>query len=90
MKVTTQMIDAAMKKATEAGLFPRHARQEDVLINQELIRIVLQSALEAAPVTVTVLAAGQTSTSTTDLSTLACKRPFTPLSMTHLLVSLPG
>ncbi|KRB84660.1 hypothetical protein ASE07_04515 [Noviherbaspirillum sp. Root189] len=82
------MIDAAMKKATEAGLLPRHASQEDVLINQELIRIVLQSALEAAPVT--VLVAGQTSASATDLSVVIRKRPFTPSSMTHLLVSFPS
>jgi hypothetical protein len=87
MKVTTQMIDAAMKKATEAGLLPRHASQEDVLINQELIRIVLQSAMEVAPIT--ALAVGQTSTSATELSGVTCKRPFTPLSMTHLLVSFP-
>lgn len=87
MKVTTQMIDAAMKKATEAGLLPRHARQEDVLINQELIRIVLQSAMEVAPVT--ALAVGQTSTSATELNGVSRKRPFTPLSMTYLLVSFP-
>ena len=87
MKVTPQMIDAAMKKATEAGLLPRHACGEDMLINQELIRIVLQSALEAAPATALVV--GQTSTSATDLGAIACKRPFTPLSMAHLLVSLP-
>lgn len=87
MKVTTQMIDAAMKKATEAGLLPRHARQEDILINQELIRIVLQSAMEVAPVT--ALAVGQTSTSATELNGVIRKRPFTPLSMTHLLVSFP-
>lgn len=46
MKVTTEMIDAAMKKATEAGLLPRHARREDVCINRELIRMVLTAALE--------------------------------------------
>lgn len=46
MKVTTEMIDAAMRKATEAGLLPRHARREDVSINRELIRMVLTAALE--------------------------------------------
>ena len=46
MKITTEMIDAAMKKATEAGLLPRHARREDVSINRELIRMVLTAALE--------------------------------------------
>ena len=66
MKVTNQMIDAAMRKAVEAGLLPRNACQEDMLIHQELIRIVLQSALEAAPVT--ALVAGQTGTSESDLT----------------------
>lgn len=47
MKITTEMIDAAMKKATEAGLLPRHARREDVSINRELIRMVLMAALES-------------------------------------------
>jgi len=47
MKVTTEMIDAAMKKATEAGLLPRHARGEDASINRELIRMVLSAALES-------------------------------------------
>lgn len=47
MKVTMEMIDAAMKKATEAGLLPRHARHEDVSINRELIRMVLTAALES-------------------------------------------
>lgn len=46
MKVTNEMLDAAVKKATEAGLLPRHARKEDMSINQELIRIVLQAALD--------------------------------------------
>jgi hypothetical protein len=87
MKVTTQMIDAAMKKATEAGLLPRHARHEDMLINQELIRVVLQSALEAAPVNALVVS--QTGTPATDLSALTRKRPFTPSSMGQLLVSFP-
>ncbi|WP_151634589.1 hypothetical protein [Noviherbaspirillum aerium] len=47
MKITTEMIDAAMRKATEAGLLPRHARREDVSINRELIRMVLLAALES-------------------------------------------
>lgn len=49
MDVTTEMVQAAMRKAAEAGLLPRHARNEEMLINQELMRIVLQAALEAAP-----------------------------------------
>lgn len=47
MKITTEMIDAAMRKATEAGLLPRHACREDVSINRELIRMVLLAALES-------------------------------------------
>lgn len=46
MKVTNEMIEAAMKKATEAGLLPRHACKEEVSINRELIRIVVQAALD--------------------------------------------
>jgi len=87
MKVTAQMIDAAMKKATEAGLLPRHAPQEDMLINQELIRAVLQSALEAAPVA--ILASNQADALAVDLGAACRKRPFTPLSMRQLLVSFP-
>lgn len=49
MDVTTEMLQAAMRKAAEAGLLPRHARNEEMLINQDLIRIVLQAALDAAP-----------------------------------------
>lgn len=48
MKVTNEMLEAAMKKAVEAGLLPRHACNEDVSINQELIRIVLQAALDTS------------------------------------------
>lgn len=47
MKITTEMIDAAMKKATEAGLLPRHARCEDISMNRELIRMVLTAALDS-------------------------------------------
>jgi hypothetical protein len=56
MKITNEMLEAAMKKAVEAGLLPRHSRREDISINQELIRIVLQAALDAsaAPATAPV------------------------------------
>jgi hypothetical protein len=47
--VTNEMLDAAVKKAVEAGLLPRHACREDASGYQELIRYVLQAALEAAP-----------------------------------------
>lgn len=49
--VTEEMLDAAMKKAVEAGLLPRHACREEASDYQELIRYVVQAALEAAPST---------------------------------------
>lgn len=45
--VTSEMLDAAMKKAVEAGLLPRCARREDTLDYQDLIRHVIHAALEA-------------------------------------------
>ena len=47
--VTDEMLDAAMKKAVEAGLLPRCARHEDAFDYQELIRHVIHAALEARP-----------------------------------------
>jgi hypothetical protein len=49
MDVTYEMLQAAMRKAAEAGLLPRHARSEDARINQELVRAVVQAALDASP-----------------------------------------
>lgn len=49
MDVTTEMLQAAVRKAVEAGLLPRHARPEDGRIHQELIRFILEAALNAAP-----------------------------------------
>ncbi len=48
MNVSTEMLQAAMKKASEAGLLPRHMRDEEVLMNQDLVRAVVQAALDAA------------------------------------------
>ncbi|MGH8807733.1 MAG: hypothetical protein ACREX0_07640 [Noviherbaspirillum sp.] len=45
MNVTTEMLQAATKKAIEAGLLPRHARADELVVNQELLRLVLQAAL---------------------------------------------
>lgn len=47
--VTEEMLDAALKKAVEAGLLPRNAWREDRQEYQELVRFVLQAALDAAP-----------------------------------------
>ncbi len=49
MYITEQMVDAAMRKAIEAGLLPRHACGSEVAANQELIRYILQAALETIP-----------------------------------------
>ena len=49
--ITDEMLDAAVKKAVEAGLLPRHAGRQDNQGYQELIRYVLEAALEAAPST---------------------------------------
>jgi hypothetical protein len=46
VNVTEEMLDAAIRKAVEAGLLPRHARHEDLSGNQELIRYILQAALD--------------------------------------------
>ena len=48
MKITREMLDVAVRKAVEAGLLPRHARGEDAATHEELIRFILQAALETA------------------------------------------
>lgn len=47
MNLTEDMLDAAMKKAIEAGLLPRQAYRQDMAMNRELIRAILQAALNA-------------------------------------------
>lgn len=47
--ITDEMLDAAVKKAVEAGLLPRDACRADTLGYQELIRYVVTAALEVAP-----------------------------------------
>jgi len=49
MEVSNDMMQAAMKKAVEAGLLPRHASREEARINLDLIRIVLQAAVDTVP-----------------------------------------
>lgn len=49
MNVTEEMLQAAIKKAIEAGLLPRRACHEDAQINKELMRLVVQAALNAQP-----------------------------------------
>lgn len=47
MNLTEEMLDAAIKKAIEAGLLPRHAYRQDMAMNRELIQTILQAALDA-------------------------------------------
>lgn len=48
MKLTNDMLQAAIRKAIEAGLLPRrHACREDARANEELVRLVVQAALTA-------------------------------------------
>lgn len=48
MQVTDEMIRQAMKKAIEAGLLPRDALTSDTMGSQDLIREILQGALDVA------------------------------------------
>ncbi|HYC42382.1 MAG TPA: hypothetical protein VEB70_05295 [Noviherbaspirillum sp.] len=56
--VTEEMLDAALRKAVEAGLLPRNACREERQEYQELVRIVLQAAFEVAPPSVKVTRQG--------------------------------
>lgn len=47
MNVTKQMLDAAMRKAVEAGLLPRSALRHDSFADREVIRLVLEAAATA-------------------------------------------
>lgn len=47
MKITMQMLDAAIRKAVEAGLLPRDALREESCGDRELIRHVVEAALDA-------------------------------------------
>lgn len=48
MEITEAMIQAAIRKATEAGLFPRHSTPFDTAINREIMLSILQAVAEAA------------------------------------------
>lgn len=49
MNITNEMLQAAMRKAIEAGLLPRNAYRDNLPAHQELIRFVLKAALDVAP-----------------------------------------
>lgn len=45
MDITDDMLQAAVRKAIEAGLLPRNACREDAQGSKELIRLIVQAAL---------------------------------------------
>ncbi|MBK5550199.1 MULTISPECIES: hypothetical protein [unclassified Pseudomonas] len=47
--VTNEMLKAAMKKAIEIGLIPRHSHLDGYLKSWESLGLVIQAALEATP-----------------------------------------
>lgn len=49
MEVTIEMLQAAMRKATEAGLLPRNSSAADRANSMEIMRTILQAALDALP-----------------------------------------
>jgi hypothetical protein len=48
MEITEFMLDAALRKATEAGLFSRHGTPYDNALNREIMRSILQAVAAAA------------------------------------------
>lgn len=48
MKVTKQMLDAALRKAVEAGLLPRSLLREESFADREVIRLILEAAIDVA------------------------------------------
>lgn len=50
MKVTEAMLDAALRKATEAGLFPRHCSSYEMQVNREVMFGILSAAMREATI----------------------------------------
>lgn len=50
MQVTEEMLAAAMKKAVESGLLPKHADSETYLKKWDGMKQCLQAALDVAPI----------------------------------------
>ncbi|HEX7648720.1 MAG TPA: hypothetical protein VF450_15050 [Noviherbaspirillum sp.] len=46
MKVTKPMLDAAMRKAVEAGLLPREALRQESYADREVFRLILEAAID--------------------------------------------
>lgn len=49
MDITDEMLQAAVRKAIEAGLLPRNARRDDARGSKELMRLIVQAALSVDP-----------------------------------------
>ena len=49
MKVTNDMLKAAIDKAVEAGLLPKYARRVESTAEREVMKLVIQAALDARP-----------------------------------------
>lgn len=49
MELTNAMLQAAIDKAIEAGLLPKYIRKEESAVDREVMRLVLQAALNACP-----------------------------------------
>ncbi|HJV88602.1 MAG TPA: hypothetical protein VJ698_24265 [Noviherbaspirillum sp.] len=48
MEITDAMLDAAVRKAVEAGLFARHGTSHDLANNREIMRSVLEASMQVA------------------------------------------
>ena len=48
MNITEDMLQAATRKAVEAGLLPRRMYVEDIATNAEIMHDILEAALESA------------------------------------------
>ena len=49
MEITQEMLDAAVKKAVEAGILPRRSCPEDIETNSEIMLQILEAAFEHLP-----------------------------------------
>jgi hypothetical protein len=49
MQITDQMIQQAVKRATELGILPRKDVADDIATNNEIMEEILQAAINAEP-----------------------------------------
>lgn len=47
MELTSAMLQAAIDKAIEAGLLPKYVRKDQSAVDREVMKLVLQAALDA-------------------------------------------